>query len=163
VEKTIAFDILRAIRRILRRVAEHSRAISREGGLTLPQLLALKALGEREGDDVTLGTLSDAINLSAATTSGIVDRLVRADLVRRERGEIDRRRVRLSLTDSGRERLDRLPTPLQDRFLARLAQLSPDQADELRRALELIVTMMDAEELGASPILAADEDLSDGL
>ncbi len=40
--------VLRAIRRIVRRISEHSRALSRQVGLTVPQLLVLKSIAQLE-------------------------------------------------------------------------------------------------------------------
>ena len=44
----IADEVLTSIRQIVRRISEHSKYLSREVGLTVPQLMCLKAIGEME-------------------------------------------------------------------------------------------------------------------
>lgn len=158
-DQDIADDVLRAIRRIVRRIAEHSKYLAREAGLTLPQLVCLKAIGEQEEDEVTVGMVADQVQLSAATVSRIVDRLERAGLVLRERRARDRRKVCLSLTPSGLERFQTLPRPLQDRFIDRLHGLALREQQELLAALHRVVEMMEAEELDAAPMLAPGVDV----
>ena len=47
-DKEIAHEVLRSIRQIVRRISEYSRQLSREVGLTVPQLMCLKAIGDLE-------------------------------------------------------------------------------------------------------------------
>ncbi len=42
----IAHEVLRTIRQIVRKISEHSKSLYREVGLTVPQLMCLKAIGE---------------------------------------------------------------------------------------------------------------------
>lgn len=127
-------------------------------GLTVPQLLCLKAIGD-EPEAMTVAELAKRVSLSPTTTSRIVERLVRADLVSREREREDRRRVRLSLTAAGRKRHASLPRPLQERFLERFECLPPADQKRLLEALREILVMMDAEEVDAAPVLVPDEEI----
>ncbi len=151
-------QILRAIRKIVRRISDHSRTLARDHGLTVPQLLCMRAIRqlERAGEEVTVARVSETVQLSAATVSRILERLVRAGLVLRERGTRDRRKVSLSLTEMGAGRLARLPTPLQEQFVRRLADLPEPQRLELLHQLQCVVTMMEAEHVEADPVLTTD-------
>ena len=160
-DETIGFDILRAVRRIVRRVSEHSRDLSRHAGLTVPQLLVLKAIGELEADRPTVRRVSDQVQLTAATVSRIIDRLERAQLVQRERQTRDRRKVCLSLTPAGLDRYNTLPTPLQDRFLHRLASIPAAERRALLAALDRVVEMMEAEDMDAAPMLTPGAQVSE--
>lgn len=157
----IAHEVLRSIRRIVRRVSEHSRHLSREVGLTVPQLMCLKAIGElEEGEkEITVAMVGTQVHLSAATVSRIIDRLVRSGLIARERRAKDRRKVCLSLTASGLERFQTLPTPLQERFIARLMDLDQVERVSLLDALQRITVLMEATDLDAAPLLAPGEDV----
>lgn len=161
----LAHEILRSLRRIVRRVSKHSKLLSREAGLTVPQLVCLKAVGELEeafaGDkeEITVARVSAEVHLSPATVSRIVDRLVRADLVTRVRAASDRRRVCLSLTPAGLDRFQTLPIPLQERFVRRLAELPESERRQLMEALHTITEMMDAADLDAAPLLTAGDDI----
>lgn len=152
-------DILRAIRRIIRSVALQSKRLSRETGLTLPQILCLRAIADAPNQELTGAALSEQVQLSPATISGIIDRLERAGLVLRQRWATDRRKVSASLTAQGRERLATLPVPLQEKVLERIIGLTPEQRQELMDSLDLLVELMEAGELDASPILVAVDEL----
>ena len=148
--------ILRSIRRIVKRVSEHSRNLSRDVGLTVPQLLCLRVIGEldeREAE-VTVAVVATRVQLGAPTVSRIVDRLERSGLVVRERRAADRRKVCLSLTPAGFERFQSLPKPLQDRFVQRFGELSPTRRAELLGALHEVLTLMEADDLVAAPVLS---------
>lgn len=156
----VGFEVLRALRRILRRVSLHSRELARHTGLTLPQLISLKAVAESD-DEVTIGSVSTRVSLSSATVSRIVDRLVSKDLVERYRSDSDRRKVLLRLTDHGTERYRTLPAPLDERFLERLQEISERERLSLLAALDRIVQLMDAEAEDAAPILVEGVEVED--
>lgn len=152
----IAHQVLKAIRRIVRRVSQHSKTLSRKCGLTLPQLMCLKAIAEFEADtdEVTVVMVSAQLQLSPATVSRIIDRLVHAGLILRERRARDRRKVCLSLTPAGLERYQTLPVPLQERFVERLTALPERERRQLFESLRQISVLMEAEDMDAAPILA---------
>ncbi len=58
----VAYDTLRSIRRILRKTSQHSRQIARQSGLSVSQLLCLKAIDEAEaGGEVTAAMIADVV------------------------------------------------------------------------------------------------------
>lgn len=77
-----------------------SKAASRHG-ITPVQLVVLSRLSEHP--NIRLSDLAERMNLGNSTMSGIIDRMVKADLVSRERTEADRRAITLSLTTKGAE------------------------------------------------------------
>jgi len=149
----LAYDILRSIRRILRKTSVHSRLLLQEAGLTVPQLLCLRTIGGANGAEITVASVSKGVGLSAPTVSRILDRLEQSGYIERARKVEDRRKVCLSLTRAGRKRLASLPTPLHDDFLQRLKNLRKAERVKLLEALEQIVAMMEASDLDAAPIL----------
>ncbi len=149
-----SYEILRALRRILRRVNEHSRMLARESGMTVPQVLALKAVAELEL--ATPAVVARAIQLTPSTTTAVLDRLEGAGMIRRERSPDDRRKVLLVLTDEGRERAAKLPPPLQERFLERLDAIEALERGKLLDALDRIVELMDASDVDAAPLLSGE-------
>lgn len=152
--ESIADDILRAIRRILRATAQHSRNLGRDGNLSVPQLLCLRKISESTRErPVTVAAVAAAVQLSNPTVSRILDRLESAQLVTRERSTSDRRSVVLSLTPQGKRCLKRLPPALHEQFLSRLHKLPKRRQRELLAALQQIVELMGAGELDAAPLL----------
>jgi DNA-binding MarR family transcriptional regulator len=117
-------------------------------------MLCLKAITEFPADtDVTVVMVAEAVQLSAPTVSRILDKLEKGSYVTRERNAKDRRRVCVSLTEEGWQRIDNLPTPLHEQFLKRLDTLDPIECLGLLKALERIVELMDAEDIDAAPLL----------
>ncbi|MET8628995.1 MarR family transcriptional regulator [Kitasatospora sp. NPDC004669] len=57
----------------------------------------------RAGEVVTPGRLGEALRLNSAGTTGLVDRLERLGLIRRERDPRDRRKVRLVVEERAME------------------------------------------------------------
>ncbi|HVX64773.1 MAG TPA: MarR family transcriptional regulator [Pirellulales bacterium] len=157
----IGYQILRSIRKILRRTSEHSRQLLQAAGLTVPQLLCLRAIGNSKEEEATLVFISRAVGLSNPTVSRILDRLENAGYIRRERGSSDRRKMYLQVTPTGRQRLDSLPPPLQDEFLARVRKLSKAKRMALLHSLEEIVDLMEAGDLEAAPILVPGIDVKE--
>jgi DNA-binding MarR family transcriptional regulator len=147
-------DILVAIRRIVRAVDLRSRALVRGHRITGPQLVTLRkvaALGP-----VSVSALARAISLSQPTVTGILHRLERAGLIRRERSERDRRSILSTVTADGARVLKDAPSLLQDRFLRELARLEDWERTQMLATLQRIAAMMDAEDIDAAPLLTTD-------
>ena len=108
-------------------------------------MLCLKAISEFPDDaEVTVAMVASAVQLSAPTVSRILDKMENSGYVCRERKSKDRRRVCVSLTQQGWQRIENLPTPLHEQFLERLATLDPIECLGLLKALEWTVELMDA-------------------
>lgn len=146
-------EVLVALRRVIRAVDLHSRALVRSHGLTAPQALVLKAIVA--ADELPVGAVAQRVNLSHATITDIVNRLERRGLVIRTRSETDRRRVLVRATPEASETLRRAPPLLQDAFAARFAKLADWEQTLLLASLQRIAALMDAERLEAAPVLAA--------
>jgi len=163
-EESIGFQILRSIRRIIRRTSEHSRSVGRHGGVSVPQMLCMKAISEfPDNAEVTVAMVAETVQLSAPTVSRILDRLEKNGYALRERKSSDRRKVCISLTEDGWKRIENLPAPLHEQFLQRLETLDPLERLGLQKALERIVELMDAEGIDASPMLTPELEMDNGL
>ena len=92
--------ILRALRRITRSIALHSRQLSAVSHITAPQLMCLRTV--IANGPLTATAISREIHVSPSTVVGILDRLEDKGLIRRERGREDRRIVFVTATEAGR-------------------------------------------------------------
>lgn len=95
-----------------------------------------------------------ALSVSPPTAAEVLRRLEAKGLVERKRDVADKRRVLISITDSGREILAQAPPPLQESFTRALGDLPEWEQTAMLAALQRIVAMMEAEEIDASPVLA---------
>ena len=144
-------DVIAALRRIIRAIDLHSRFLVSRYGLTNPQLAVLKALSGRRPTAVR--ELSDAVHLSQATVTGILDRLEKRGLIQRRRSDQDRRCVMVRLSRSGEEAIAAAPPMLQEHFTAKFSRLEQWEQTQILSSLQRVVCMMEAKDLDAAPIL----------
>lgn len=148
-------DILVALRRIMRAIDLRSKQLQKLAGLTVPQLLLMQAV--RDAGEITVSEAAHRVSLSQGTVTAVLQRLELKGLIRRERSSIDRRKVLIVLTPSGRKKLERSPELLQEEFIKRFDRLADWEQKMLVSALERIAAIMDAETVDASPILSVGE------
>jgi DNA-binding MarR family transcriptional regulator len=84
------------------------------------------------------GELARLWQVTPAVITGIIDRLERRDLVRREPDPADRRRLRLALTDTGLAASALVERVLTEELATQLAKASPRELVELGRSLDLL-------------------------
>jgi DNA-binding MarR family transcriptional regulator len=147
----VAEAVMQALRRISRAIELHSHSLASRYGLTVPQLAVLKELGTDGGRSI--GELTRAVHLSQATVTGILDRLQRRGLIERRRGEADKRKVHVWVTDEGRRALDQSPPLLHEDFLEAFGRLQDWQQTQILSSLQRIVAMMEAGGIEAAPML----------
>jgi DNA-binding MarR family transcriptional regulator len=141
--------ILRALRRITRAIALHSRQLAAVSHITAPQLMCLRTV--IANGPMTATAISRDIHVSPSTVVGILDRLEDKGLVRRERGREDRRIVFVSATDAGRELEATSPSPLQKHLAEGLNALPELEQATITLALERIVTLIERDGRVAEP------------
>lgn len=144
-------ELLVALRRIIRAIDLRSKQLSREVGLTGPQLLVLQNIGAQP--NIMVRQIAENINLSPATVTSILDRLEARGLVNRVRSTEDKRKVAISLTDSGQASLEAAPLPFQEHFTNRFRQLEEWEQSQMVATMQRIASMMDATDIDASPML----------
>lgn len=142
---------LSAMRQVLRATENYARNLSRSTGLTASQLLLLQVLDQH--GETTAGQIAGHMGITQATTTSLLHKLEARGLVRRQRGDSDRRQVWLSLTEEGRERLAAAPDGLQAIFKERFENLDSWEQAMLVAALERVVALLDADALDAAPVL----------
>lgn len=139
--ETYGLRILRALRCIIRAVDVHSRHLNNHYKITTPQMICLYTLVQ-EGA-MMLSDLAKQVNLGDSTVNGIVDRLEAKEWVRRHRSRMDRRKVYVEVTDSGREFAQNAPSLLQEHFFKALRELPELEQATIALSLERVVGLMD--------------------
>lgn len=129
-------QVVNSLRRLFRAVHEYSKALHRRAGLSSPQLWAIHLLEQEP--DLSLKGLSERMFSHPSTVSGVIARLSRRRLVRRETDGRDRRWIRLRLTGAGRRLLRSAPPPLQLGLRRALDEMPAARLRELRRSLDEI-------------------------
>jgi len=150
-ESAITNEVMSALRRIIRAIDLHSRALVQRFGLTGPQLVVLKQLLDEAPRPVN--ELASSVNLSQATVTGILDRLEKKQMVVRVRSDIDRRKVLVSPTEIAEAALAGAPPLLQEHFTTSFVRLPDWQQNQILSSLQRIVALMEAGDVEAGPIL----------
>ncbi|HXH20970.1 MAG TPA: MarR family transcriptional regulator [Dehalococcoidia bacterium] len=116
--------------------------------LTTRQAAAILALVEAPG--VTLGALAEALRADQATASAVVDRLLAADLVKRETDPVDRRRARLYPTDRALQIAERLDGARRRTEVMLEEILGPATARKLRKVLHRLSEELERERVAVA-------------
>jgi MarR family transcriptional regulator, organic hydroperoxide resistance regulator len=119
--------LIRSIREMHKVMFSMAREDACALGLTVVQMLVLHKLSMYP--NIGLNELSEGLQLTNSTMSGVVDRLVHAGLIKRERSEIDRRAIILRLTEEGEAIISRLLGE-NSRFIQRLNEVLAEISDE---------------------------------
>lgn len=153
-------EILINIRKIIRSVNLESKRIEKEYGVSIPQLLCLSYLHEKESFQASHKEIKDFLQLNASTVTGIISRLEKKGLIARLPRHKDRRVVMVTITSKGAKLLDSAPEPMHDRLLHKLEQLSEEKLASLQDAFALIIDFLNIENVDAAPIITAAPDIS---
>lgn len=129
-------EVAHLLRRAHQRASSILSGAFGPGGFTPPQFAVLNKL--LEIGSMSQNSLGRAVAMDAATTQGVVRRMIERGLISRAADPLDRRRVRLGLTAQGRaavqEALDRAGAAEH----AILAPLNPRERQTLIRLLRRI-------------------------
>ena len=104
--------------------------------LTVPQYHTLLHLSYCEGN-CKMSDLARSTHQSAASLTGVVDRLLEKQLVARGRPEGDRRQVVVSATERGRALLTAIKRASREEIRGALAHIAPEDLQQLLRLLDL--------------------------
>lgn len=126
--------MMRLVRRIKRETA---------GPTTPSAISALAAI--RRLESPTVGELAAAEGISRPSASEQADGLEERGLLRRERSEVDGRRVHLRLTPAGQRALERSASQRTAWLARRLRRLSAEDLAALRAAADILERLVEVE------------------
>ena len=150
--RTTSDNVMIALRKIIQAIDMNSKKLVKRVGLTGPQLVILQEISSL--GEVTAGEIARAVSLSQATLTGILERLEKRGLLTRRRSELDKRRVMVGITDSGRQVIEDAPSLMQESFVDGFSALKEWEQTMILSSLQRLVSIMDAREIEAAPFLA---------
>ncbi|MBT2569208.1 MarR family transcriptional regulator [Planococcus sp. ISL-110] len=121
-------------------IKQQGREILNSYTITPPQFVALQWLFEH--GDMTIGDLSNKMYLAFSTTTDLVDRMEKNELVVRIREEQDRRVVRIKLLKEGERVIEEVIQKRQEYLKTVLANFTVDEAEQFAALLEKLHTNM---------------------
>lgn len=150
--EAICNEVLIAIRQIIQSIDLHSRYLERYFGLTVPQLIVLQVVSTR--GEMPIGEIAKSVSLGQPTVTGILERLENRGLVSRRRGQKDKRKMYISVTEACNQLLEKAPPPMQEHFIDSFTSLQDWEQSMILTSLQRIVALMDAKTIQVAPILA---------
>lgn len=152
-----SLDIIVSIRKIVRSLNLESKAIQKDFGLSITQLLCLGHLQSSPEYRSTHRDLMELLSLNSSTVSGILNRLEKRGYIARVSSEFDKRTKSITLTASGIKLLEETPNVLHDRLADRLDGLTLPDKEMVQKSLNIIISAMDIKGMEASPLLTPEE------
>jgi MarR family transcriptional regulator, lower aerobic nicotinate degradation pathway regulator len=131
--------VLNSLRQIVRSLRISSRDAEQRVGLSGAQLFVLQCLSRHS--PCSVNELAARTATDQSSVSVVVSRLVARGYVARATSKVDRRRVELSLSASGRALLTSAPEAVQDRLLGALTSLERGELAQLSRLLGKLVEL----------------------
>lgn len=136
-ERSLA--VLTVFQRLKGRVARLIDPVVQSQGLTSLQAMVLLLVAQ---GDLTVGALSENTNMGQANASTLCKKLERGGYLIRTRSEKDERIVNLSLTDKGRQALERVEERISQ-YYGSLERLPAWVGEDIRRGIEAADYAMD--------------------
>lgn len=152
-----SLEIIVSIRKIVRSLNLESKAIQKDFGLSITQLLCLGHLQNRPDYRSTHKELMELLSLNSSTISGILNRLQKRGYIARLSNELDKRSKTILLTASGIKLLEATPNVLHDRLAQKLSKLTLADKKMIQTSLSIIISAMEIREMEASPLLTTEE------
>ncbi|QKS71972.1 MarR family transcriptional regulator [Paenalkalicoccus suaedae] len=132
--------IEKSLRMISDIIKQKGREILNEFPITPPQFIALQWL--HEYGDMTIGELSTKMYLACSTTTDLVDRMEKNELVERVKDTNDRRVVRIHLLDRGKTIIQEVINQRQEYLDNVLSGFSQENTDFLESNLAQLLDEM---------------------
>ena len=128
------------LRKISGVIKQNGRKILKNYPITSTQFIALQWITEYK--ELTIGELSNNIGLAFSTTTDLVDRMERNNLVERVKDSKDRRVVRVHVLDKGVAIIKEVIEKRQDYLGEVLAGFSNEETAHLNELLDLLHVQM---------------------
>lgn len=121
-------------------IRKKGREILQDYNMTIPQFTALQIIINNE--DITIGELSQKMNLACSTITDLVSRMENTELVLRKKDEKDKRVVRIEVLDKGHEILHLVMEKRRDYLSEKLTDIDSENKHALNDALEKLFNAM---------------------
>ncbi|MDF2590969.1 MAG: MarR family transcriptional regulator [Clostridia bacterium] len=92
---------------------------------------------------LTMNELSDRMNLDTSTMTRVIDKLVRDELIKRERDEADRRIVLVTLTEKGLEEASKLNQSVNEYYKKIISSIPIGKTEEVLNAVSILLKAFD--------------------
>ncbi|MDD2333053.1 MAG: MarR family transcriptional regulator [Mesotoga sp.] len=142
IKKEDAAILEKNLRTISTRIRREGRKVLRDFPITPAQFDVLQVLffnGEKRMSDI-----SRWLGITKSTTTGLVKRLIDADLVERRRSDKDRRSFIIDISDSGRTLIEKVIDRRVEYLKSVMTEIKSDQVKALEVIVKNLLEIMDS-------------------
>ncbi len=126
------------IRQIFKALRVSSSQFEKELGLSAAQIFVLKKLKEEPG--LSINDLADRTTTHQSSVSVVVKKLEEQGLVLRATSQEDSRRVVVSLSIAGEQKLNEIPRTVQEQMTDSLLKMPPEKIQALSNLMKEFVS-----------------------
>ena len=137
--------IMQSLRRIFKAIQDYSHEVSKNYGITGPQLWVIKTISLN--GKLSLGDLGNEMYLQPSTITGLIDVLEQKGYVGRVRDRKDRRVVKVQLTSKGQRLAKKAPNPAQGKMIYGLTKLRGRELNLIFNSIQKLVEIMEAQNI----------------
>ena len=138
-------EIIYAIRRLMQAGEHYTKELNKIYNVSAAQINCLIAL--HENGPLSPSQIAKHVMVNSSTVTGIIDRLEKKDLVKRLRISQDRRVITVELTNNGKILAENAPSPIQQKIIDGLHDLSTDEIEDIAFTLKRLTDMLDVQDL----------------
>ncbi len=138
-------EIIYAIRRLMQAGEHYTKELNKIYNVSAAQINCLIALHEH--GPLSPSQIAKHVMVNSSTVTGIIDRLEKKDLVKRLRISPDRRVITVELTNNGKILAENAPSPIQQKIIDGLHNLSTDEIEDIAFTLKRLTDMLDVQDL----------------
>ncbi|QSX06477.1 MarR family transcriptional regulator [Sedimentibacter sp. zth1] len=140
-ETSKALEILRTFREVMKTLKKNIKCQYKEVNLTGAQGMMMGILAHNE--KMKISDLSEKLNLSNSTVSGIVDRLEKQGLVERVRSKEDRRVVYVNITPEFKKIAEEKFKEAEKEIEIKMSRASDEELDRILQGLNSLKKILD--------------------
>ncbi|MBN2220124.1 MAG: MarR family transcriptional regulator [Kosmotogaceae bacterium] len=142
IRKEDAAILEKNLRTISTRIRREGRKVLRDFPITPAQFDVLQVLffnGEKRMSDI-----SRWLGITKSTTTGLVKRLIDADLVERRRSDKDRRSYIIDISDAGKTLIEKVIDRRVEYLMSVMTEIKSDQVKALEVIVKNLLEIMDS-------------------
>ncbi len=140
--RAVIQELVKRLRRLMRALQLDASKMSRRYGLTGAQTAVLREI--HNNGPLSSADLSRKLFVTPSNVTGVIDRLVKKELVERIPRTRDRRVVRIHMTQKGRAVVEILPEPTERKLLTGLSQMDTADLERLSETARRLLDVIDA-------------------
>lgn len=137
------------VERLLRHMAfiikKRGRDILVDFGITSPQFNALLTL--KDHPSITMGELCEKLFLACSTATDLIDRMEKNGFLERNRDAQDRRVIRLSISEKGKQVISEVIVARRRYVASILEKLTEEETEQLGNSLDKLHSLMVSQEV----------------